>query len=176
MREVYAEKVDYGNLRVHWEFRNDEVKTPLGKLGSTVGRPLPEHFSLSLLATGQRFSRRVNGQGTLSWKRYRLSVRVELKRRQVEIREFFDSLVILYQSGSVVSVDKAHEQHEIASIANDPIFHEHPGIEESPQLELFNVAAFGLRYVTRRPPNQKRRKLPKEATQLEIDFAPTKGL
>ena len=53
-QRVYTEKTDYYNHRVHWAFRNDEVKTPLGKLGPTMGRPLPEGFELSLLATGKR--------------------------------------------------------------------------------------------------------------------------
>ena len=34
IQRVYSEKTNYYNNRVHWEFRNDEVKTPLGKLGS----------------------------------------------------------------------------------------------------------------------------------------------
>lgn len=52
---VYTEKTGYYNHRVHWAFRNDEVKIPLGKLGPAMGRPLPENFELSLLATGRRF-------------------------------------------------------------------------------------------------------------------------
>jgi hypothetical protein len=35
---------------VHWEFRHDEVKTPLGKLGSEKGRPMPEDFELRVLS------------------------------------------------------------------------------------------------------------------------------
>ena len=73
------------------------MKTPLGKLGSTMGPPLPEDFELSLLATGKRFTRTVDGQGRMSWKRYRLYVRLELRKRNVEIQELFDSLVITYQ-------------------------------------------------------------------------------
>jgi len=69
------------------------VKTPLGKLGAGRGRLLPEHFELSLLATGKRFPRTVNGVGFLSFKRYRLYVDTDLKRQRVEIREFFDTLV-----------------------------------------------------------------------------------
>ena len=61
---MYTEKTDYYNHRVHWAFRNDEVKTPLGKLGSAMGRPLPEDFELSLLATGKRFTRTVDGSKT----------------------------------------------------------------------------------------------------------------
>ncbi len=34
VHSTYAEKTNYYNHRIHWAFRNDEVKTPLGKLGS----------------------------------------------------------------------------------------------------------------------------------------------
>jgi len=78
---------------VHWEFRKDGIKTPLGRLGGAKGRSMPEEFELKLLATGKRFTRTVNGQGIISWKRYRLYVKAELKKEKIEIREFFDSLV-----------------------------------------------------------------------------------
>ena len=80
---MYTEKTDYYNHRVHWAFQNDEVKTPLGKLQSTKGRPLPEDFEISVLATGKQFTRTVDGQGRISWKRYWLYVRTELKKEKV---------------------------------------------------------------------------------------------
>jgi len=66
---------------------------------------MPEDFEVSLLATGKRFTRTVDGQGGISWKRYRLYVRAELKKEKIEIREFFDSLVIVYKSGTVASYE-----------------------------------------------------------------------
>ncbi len=155
VQRVYTEKTDYYNHRVHWAFRNDVVRTPLGKLGSTMGRSMPEDFELSLLATGKRFTRTVDGQGRISWKRYRLYVRLELRKERVEIQEFFDSLVITYQDGAVASYACIRERSKIASIPNTPVFHDHPGIEPSAQLELFDFSQFQLRYVSRRPPNQK---------------------
>jgi len=98
IQRVYTNKTNYYNHRVHWEFRKDEVKTPFGKLGDIRGRPMPDDFELKLLATGKRFKRTVDGQGMISWKRYRLYVNVELKKDKIEIREFFDSLVVVYRS------------------------------------------------------------------------------
>ncbi|MFC1716887.1 integrase core domain-containing protein [Candidatus Poribacteria bacterium] len=164
IQRTYSEKTNYYNHRVHWEFRNGDVKTPLGKLGSARGRSMPEDFELRFLATGKRFTRTVDGQGRISWKRYRLYVRAELKKEKIEIREFFDSLVIVYQSGTVASYACTHERSEITSVPNIPVFHGHPGIEPTAQLELFDLSQFQLRYVSRRPPNQKR--LPGNATQL----------
>jgi hypothetical protein len=155
VQRVYIEKTDYYNHRVHWAFRHDEVKTPLGKLQSAKGRPLPEDFELSMLATGKRFTRTIDGQGRISWKRYRLYIRVELKKEKVEIQEFFDSLVITYQSGAVATYACTHERSQVASISNAPVFHDHPEIKNSPQLELFDLSQFQLRYVSRRPPNRK---------------------
>ncbi len=164
---MYTEKTGYYNHRVHWEFRYDEVKTPLGRLQSAKGRPLPEDFELSLLATGKRFTRTVDGQGRISWKRYRLYIRVELKKEEIEIQEFFDSLVITYQSGAVATYACTHERSKIASISDAPIFHDHPEIETSQQLELFDLSQFQLRYVSRRPPNRKH--LRGNAVQLLIE-------
>jgi transposase InsO family protein len=113
VQRVYVEKTDYYNHRVHWEFRHDEVKTPLVKLGFAKGRSMPEDFELRLLATGKRFTRTVDGQGRISWKRYRLYVRAELKKEKIEVREFFDSLVIVYQSGTVVSYECTHERSNL---------------------------------------------------------------
>lgn len=155
IQRVYTQKTDYYNRRVHWEFRKDVVKTPLGKLGSVKGRPMPEEFELGLLATGKRFKRTVDGQGMISWKRYRLYVKAELKKEEIEIREFFDSLVVVYQSGTVVSYECSRERGEVSSIFNTPVFHDHPGIEPSKQLELFDLSMFKMRYVGCRPPNQK---------------------
>jgi hypothetical protein len=119
------------------------------------------------LATGKRLTRIVDGQGRISWKRYRLYVRLELRRERIEIQEFFDSLVIIYQSGSVVTYACSHERSQIASISNTPIFHDHPEIKPSAQLELFDLSQFQLRYVNRRPPNQKHP--PGNATQLIME-------
>jgi hypothetical protein len=168
VQRVYAEKADYYNHRMHWEFRNDEVKTPLGKLGSIRGRPLPDDFELSALATGKQFTRTVDGQGRISWKRYRLYVRTELKQERVEIFELFDSLVITYQSGTVVSYACTHERNEIASVSNTPVFHDYPGIEPTAQLELFDISQFQLHYVSRRPPYRKR--VRSDAIQLVMDL------
>ncbi len=167
IQSVYSEKADYYNHRVHWEFRNDGLKTPLGKMGSKKGRSMPEDFELRFLATGKRSTRTVDGQGRISWKRYRLYVRVELKKEKVEIREFFDSLVVTYKSGTLASYECTHERSQITSISNTPVFHDHPGIEPSAQLELFDLSQFQLRYVSRRPPNQKH--LSGNATQLVIE-------
>lgn len=159
--EEYGEKAEYYNHRVHWAFRHDAVKTPLGKLGESRGRPMPEDFSLSVVATGKRFGRTVDGQGRISWKRYRLFVRAELKKQKVEIREFFDSLVVTYRSGTVVSYACSHKRREIVAVANDAVFRDHPGIEVTGQLELFDLSQFPRRYVNRRPPYRKRRRKPK---------------
>ena len=155
IQRVYTDKTDYYNHRVHWEFRKDEVKTPLGRLGDAKGRSMPEEFELKLLATGKRFKRTVDGKGMISWKRYRLYIKAELKKEKIEIREFFDSLVIVYHSGTVVSYECSHERSEVSLISNTPVFHAHPGIEPSKQLELFDLSQFQLRYVSRRLPNQK---------------------
>jgi transposase InsO family protein len=167
VQRMYAQKTDYYNHRVHWEFRHDEVRTPLGKLGAARGRCMPEDFELRFLATGKRFTRTVDGQGRISWKRYRLYVRAELRKEKIEIREFFDSLVIVYHSGTVASYECTHERSEVSSVYNTPVFHDHPGIESSAQLELFDFSQFQLRYVSRRPPNQKHPV--GSATQLVIE-------
>ena len=167
IQRVYANKTDYYNHRVHWEFRKDEVKTPFGKLGDIRGRPMPEDFELKYLATGKRFKRTVDGQGMIYWKHYRLYVKVELKKEKIEIREFFDSLVVVYHSGTVVSYECSHEKSEVSSIFNTPVFHDHPGIESSKQLELFDISQFQLSYVSRRPPNHKNPA--GSATQLTIE-------
>jgi transposase InsO family protein len=166
-QRVYKEKADYYNHRVHWAFRHDEVKTPLGKLGSARGRPLPENFELSLLATGKRHTRTVDGQGRISWKRYRLYIRLELRKEKVGIQEFFDSLVITYQDGAVASYSCVHERRQVTSVPNTPVFHDHPGIESSKQLELFDLSQFQLRHVSRRPPNRKHPR--SNATQLLME-------
>jgi len=44
---------------------------------------------------------------------------------------------------------------EVSSILNTPVFHDNRDIESSAQLELFDLSGFQLRYVSRRPPNQK---------------------
>ena len=82
----------------------------------------------------------------------------------MKIQEFFDSLVITYQSGSVITYACSHERNQIASIFNTPVFHDHPEIKPSAQLELFDFSQFQLRYVSRRPPNLKH--LRANSTQL----------
>ncbi len=81
------------------------------------------------------------------------------------------SLVVTYQRGTVVSYAISHERSQGVSIENTPVFHEHPGIQHSPQLALFALSGFECRYVTRRLPNRKRPHPKKDAIQLEIDFA-----
>ena len=154
--DEYATKADYYNHRVHWAFRKDAVKTPLGKLDDSRGRPLPENFSLSIVATGKRFGRTVDNQGRISWQRYRLFVHSDLKNEKVEIREFLDSLVVTYKSGTVVSYACSHERKERIQISNDAVFHDHPRIEMSGQLELFDLSVFPRRYVSERAPYRKR--------------------
>jgi len=77
------------------------------------------------------------------------------KKEKIEIREFFDSLVVVYHSGTVVSYECSHERSEVASVLNTPVFHDHLGIESSAQLEFFDLSQFQLCYVSRRSPNQK---------------------
>ena len=83
---------------------------------------MPDDFELKMLATGKRFKRTVDGQGMISWKRYRLYVKVELKKEKIEIREFFDSLVVVYHSGTIVSYECSHEKSDVSSILNTPAF------------------------------------------------------
>jgi len=172
--DIYSEKVLYYNNRTHWAFKDDEIKTPFGKLAETKGRPIPTDFSLSVLATGKRFSRTVSGQGIISWKRYRLYVDFSLRKEKVEIREFFTSLVVTYRSGSIVTYKYSYEQNNL-QIENSPVFHEQSGIKKSIQLELFDLTE-RMRYVTRRPPNRKRKSYPPDATQLEIEGLVSKSL
>ena len=167
LQRVYREKTDYYNHRVHWGFRHDEIKTPADKLGAVKGRLLPENFSLSLLAVGKRYQRTVNGDGRISWKRYQLYVRVDLSKEKVEIREFFDTLVITYRSATLVSYECVHHNSQIESVKNTPVFHEQSGIDDSPQLELFDLSGYQLRYVYRRPP-YRRNRIKADATQLVI--------
>jgi hypothetical protein len=154
---------------VHWEFRNDEVKTPKGSL---KGRLMPENFSLEVVATRKHFSRTVDGHGRISWKRYQLYVRTELAKEKVEIRAFFSSLVVTYKSGAVITYQCSYEETgaKIASIDSTPVFHDNSEIEKSPQLELFDISDFseGMRSVSQRPAYRKR--IQRDATQLMIDF------
>ena len=133
--------------------------------------PLP--FSLEVVETKKHVSRTIDGQGRISWNRYRLYVCTELAREKVEIHEFFTSLVVTYKSGPVVTYQYSYEESgaKITSIETTPVLHDHSGIEKSPQLELFDITDFAsqMRYVTRRPPNQKRRTFPIDATQLVLE-------
>ena len=79
----------------------------------------------------------------------------ESSKQASEETEFFDSLIITYRSGAVVSYACSHQRRQIASIPNTPVFHDHPEIKPSAQLELFDISQFQLRYVSRRPPNRK---------------------
>lgn len=56
------------------------------------------------------------------------------------------------------------------AVENTPVFHEHPGRQHSPQMELFDLCAYRFRYVVRRPPHRKRPQPQKDATQLMIDL------
>ena len=67
---------------------------------------------------------------------------------------------------ALVSYGCSHERSQITSISNTPVFHDHPEIKASAQLELFDLSRFHLRYVSRRPPNQKHPR--GKATQLLI--------
>jgi transposase InsO family protein len=182
VRSIYSEKVDEYNKRVHWAFKKDDVKTPLGKLAGTKGRDMPLPFSLEVVATKKHVSRKVDGQGRISWKRYRLYIHAELAKEKVEIREFFTSLVVTYKSGAVVTYQLNYEEtgaapprksggEGITSVDSTPVFHDNSGIEKSPQLELFDISDFAsrMRYVTKRPPYQKRRIFPIDAVQLVIE-------
>ena len=100
VQRVYTEKTGYYNHRVHWAFRNDEVKTPLGKLQSTKGHPLPDDFELSMLATGKRYTRTVDGQGRVSWKRYPVGVE-EGKGGNPGVLRFFGHHLPEWSSGHV---------------------------------------------------------------------------
>lgn len=40
-QKTVAGKAEGYNHRTHWEFRHDDVKTPLGKMGQIKGRPMP---------------------------------------------------------------------------------------------------------------------------------------
>ena len=82
-------------------------------------------------------------------------MRVELRKEKIEIREFFDSLVIIYHSGTVVSYECDHEGSTVSSLSNTPVFHKHPEIEATTQLEFFDMSQFQLCYVSRRAPNKK---------------------
>ena len=128
---------------------------------------MPEKFELSYLATGKRFTRKVSGQGRISWKRYGLYVRIELAKSEVEIREYIDSLVVTYQSGTVVSYQCLRERNQIKSVENNPVFHQHSQINDSPQLELFDLKGYELRYVSKRL-KIARRRYEVDATQLLI--------
>jgi len=66
-----------------------------------------------------------------------------------------------------VSYECVHERSEVSSILNTPVFHDNRDIESSAQLELFDLSGFQLRYVSRRPPNQKH--ISGNAQQLIID-------
>lgn len=170
---IYSEKVDYYNNRTHWAFRDDEVKTPFGKLAKNKGREMPLPFSLKVVALRKHFSRTIDGQGRISFRRYRLYVCASLAKEKVEIREFFTSLVVTYKSGAVVTYQCSYEKMgaKITSVDSTPVFHHNSEIEESPQLELFNISDFseGMRYVTKRPPYRKHRIFPIDAIQLVME-------
>ncbi len=67
----------------------------------------------------------------------------------------------------MVSYACTHESSEVTAVPNTPVFHGHPGIEPTTQLELFDLSQFQLRHVSRRPPNQKYRL--GNATQLMME-------
>ena len=78
--------------------------------------------------------------------------------------------MVTYKSGTVVSYACSHEQRTIHSVALEPVFHQHPGIDVSPQLQLFDLSRFPRRYVSRRPPYRKRRPKSKRERQLCFGF------
>ena len=92
---------------------------------------------------------------------------MELKKKKVEIRELFDSLVITYRAGAVASYSCIHERSQVISVSNNPVFHDHTQIKPIEQLELFDLPQFQLRYVSRRPPNRKHPRV--KATQLLME-------
>jgi transposase InsO family protein len=175
VRRVYREKVDHYNTRVHWEFRNDAVKTPLEKL-STVGRPMPENFSLDIVEMTQHVERTVSGHGWISIRRYQLYVSVQLAKQKVDIHEFVTNWVVTYHGSAVVTYRYCQSTDETSpkGINSFPLFHDHGGIPLSPQLELFDLAGFSSRrcYMKKRPPNRKRKRFPIDAIQLAFDPLP----
>ena len=52
-----------------------------------------------------------------------------------------------------------------------PVFHDNRQIPQSPQLELFDLASFSLRYVKKRPPFRLRKRVFIDAVQLVFDFS-----
>ncbi len=168
VQKVVTGQTGYYNQRRHWEFRNDSVQTPFGKLGTARGRPLPDNFELSVLAISKRSSRTVDGQGWISFKRYRFYVHCQLSTQRVEIRECIDSLIVIYQSRPVISYQCTRDSSEIESVENIPAFHQHRKIEPSKQLELFDLSDYDLRYVIKRPAYHKRATRA-DAIQLTFD-------
>ena len=128
---------------------------------------MPDDFELSLVATSKAVTRTVDKQGRISFKRYRLYVRGQLRHQRVQIRELFDSVVVSYRSGTVVSYECAHQQSQIRSIQNTPVFHQHPDICDSCQLELFDLSKYEFRYVARRTV-YRRKRYKTDATQLTL--------
>jgi hypothetical protein len=161
------------------------VKTPLGKLGDIKGRDMPERFSIDEIVTGRHFVRTVDGQGRISINRYRLYVDFDLSKQKVEIKaeidacinfcEFLTSLVVVYQSGAVVTYryTETDAEEQPIEIENAPVFHSNRAIERSLQLEFFDLTDFSsqLRYVTKRQKNRRRKRIRPDAIQLSIDFS-----
>lgn len=167
IRHIYAQQTRYYNQRPHWAFRKEDVKTPLGRIGKARGRPLPENFSLSVLALSKCSGRIVDGQGRIRFKRYRLFVHAQLAKQRVEIREGFDWLVVIYQSGAVVSYEYTHKESHIETVQNTPVFHDHQSISAPLQLELLDLSAYEFRYVAKLPSSQRRR-YKTDAVQLPL--------
>ena len=170
---VYQDKVDYYNNRDHFEFQNDDVKKPLGKLGGIKGREMPADFSLEIIETTKPSSRTISSQGWISVRRYRLYVSAQLAKEKVEIREFVTNWVISYASNAVVTYKYCEQTQEMSGLGIDPspLFHDNRHIPQSPQFELFKLDTKSLRFVKRRPPNQKRKRLKIDAIPLVFDFS-----
>ena len=136
---------------------------------------MPDSFELSVVQTRKSESRTVDGQGRISFSRYWLYVRAELKGEKVSVREFCDSLVVTYQEGAVVSYECTIDKSRIESVKNTPLFHEHSQILDTAQLELFDPFDNRLRYVKKRAPFR-RSTISPDATQLlifdQIDSSP----
>jgi transposase InsO family protein len=169
---IYRDKVDYYNQRVHWDFRNDEVKTPLGKLGEVRGRQMPKNFSLEILEIQKPTARVVTKQGWVRIKRLALYVSAQLAEQKVFIREFSSNLVVTYNGSAVVTYlyeEQTVDSHPL-SIDNSPLFHDNRQIPQPLQFELFDLTEFELRYVVKRPAYRRRKKIPHDAVQLTFNL------
>ena len=61
----------------------------------------------------------------------------------------------LFSARSLIVLIPKALSRSAASVSDTPVFHDHPGIEPTKQLELFDMSQFKLGYVSRRRPNRK---------------------